>query len=329
MTQVEAIACLNRLDRAILCEFETPLQPLKHLGQEIGIDGIYIKRDDLNGVGPGGNKVRALEYLLGHAIKNNKDTIIASGQKNSNLCTITAAACCKLGMNCVLVHNDYEPQEYSGNALLNKILGIDQYFIGNVTEEERNVFVKKLSQKYFADGAHPFIIENGATTPVGAIGYANIVLELFRSQEEDHISNIFVPAGNGGIAAGVILGNFILGRPYNVHVVSVENSVDKLQTILQKLLDEMRVILDIQTTLVVNDECTLYGDYIGEGWGIPTKESINILYKLASYEGIFLEKIYTSKTLYGMLDILKKSSIQNKRSCFVHSGGFGSLFAQF
>ena len=39
-----------------------------------------------------GNKVRPLEYLLGEALARKNDTIIASGQANSNLCSIAASA---------------------------------------------------------------------------------------------------------------------------------------------------------------------------------------------------------------------------------------------
>ena len=84
-----------------------------------GAGPLYIKRDDLNGVGPGGNKVRPLEYLLGEALARKNDTIIASGQANSNLCSIAASACCKLGVKCILVHNSNRPEKPAGNALLN------------------------------------------------------------------------------------------------------------------------------------------------------------------------------------------------------------------
>ena len=63
MTIQETEVLLSSLNKVLLCEYATPVQHLQHLERVTGIKGLYIKRDDLNGVGPGGNKVRALEYF--------------------------------------------------------------------------------------------------------------------------------------------------------------------------------------------------------------------------------------------------------------------------
>src|SRR3954469_19860579 len=43
----------------------TPLEPLDRLGGALGLEPgrLWVKRDDLNGLGGGGNKVRKLEFL--------------------------------------------------------------------------------------------------------------------------------------------------------------------------------------------------------------------------------------------------------------------------
>ena len=83
LTSREVEACLAALPRVRLCTFDTPLQRLPRLEKAVGCGPVYLKRDDLNGVGPGGNKVRPLEYLLGEAMENHCGTVIASGQENS------------------------------------------------------------------------------------------------------------------------------------------------------------------------------------------------------------------------------------------------------
>ena len=77
-----------------------------------------------------------------------------------------------------------------------------------------------------------------------------------------------------------------------------------------------------------DDLYTIHEEYRGEGWGIPTPESVDWIHDLARTEGIFVEKVYTSKTLYGMLDLIQKGSIDGS-ACYLHSGGFGALFSQF
>jgi len=57
---------LRALPRAMLCTLPSPVE------QVSGIEGasdLWIKRDDLNAPLMGGNKVRALEFLLGDRLR--------------------------------------------------------------------------------------------------------------------------------------------------------------------------------------------------------------------------------------------------------------------
>ncbi len=110
MTGIELEAALTAFPRSRLCDFATPVHRLPRLERKLNTCPLYIKRDDLNGVGSGGNKVRPLEYLLGEAQAQGCDVVIASGQENSNLCSIAASACCRLGLKCILVHNNDQPR---------------------------------------------------------------------------------------------------------------------------------------------------------------------------------------------------------------------------
>ncbi len=46
----------------------TPVTELKRLKKLLNGPNIFIKRDDLTGIGLGGNKIRKLEFLLGDAL---------------------------------------------------------------------------------------------------------------------------------------------------------------------------------------------------------------------------------------------------------------------
>lgn len=327
MTITEIEQGLSKLPRQILCSFETPLERLRRMEEQLQAGAVYMKRDDLNGVGPGGNKVRPLEYLLGEAMERRCDTIIASGQENSNLCAIAAAACCRLGLRCVLVHNNPEPNGLRGNMLLNQLSHVEEHYIGSVSEEERNEYVTRLAAELKAKGASPWVIENGATTPRGAVGYIHLPLELLKSQEP--ITDLFVPGGNGGLAAGVVFGTALLGAPFHVHVITVENPKEELECILSKLFQELLELTGLRPEVPPQQVMTVHGEYRGEGWGIPTPQSDRMVEQLAQTEGIFLERVYTSKTVWGMYDLLKSGAVKSKGACVVHSGGFASLFYQY
>ncbi len=83
----------------------TPVQPMDRLGEELGLaDGrLWVKRDDLTGLGGGGNKVRKLEHLCADALAEGCDTLVTGGGRQSNHVRMTAAAANHLGLACTIV----------------------------------------------------------------------------------------------------------------------------------------------------------------------------------------------------------------------------------
>lgn len=140
MTYTELERVLHATPQVPLASLPTPLERLARLEQRWEHPGIYIKRDDLTGLGPGGNKLRSLEFLLGEALAQGADVVVAAGPVQSNLCTLTAAACAKRGLRCILVHNGEEPPRREGNVLLNHLLGAESQYLGNVSSQERTAY---------------------------------------------------------------------------------------------------------------------------------------------------------------------------------------------
>ena len=119
---------LEETPRASLLVGPTPLHPMRAFHEAEGITAL-IKRDDMTGLGPGGNKVRSLEFLLGDALSQNSGVVLAAGPAQSNLCALTAAACARVGLPCELVLNSSEPERKEGNLLLAQILGAKLHFL--------------------------------------------------------------------------------------------------------------------------------------------------------------------------------------------------------
>ena len=53
--------------RIDLARLPTPVQPLRRLGRELGVE-LYVKRDDLTGAALSGNKIRKLEFVMADAL---------------------------------------------------------------------------------------------------------------------------------------------------------------------------------------------------------------------------------------------------------------------
>ena len=74
------------INRLKLAHLPTPVEGLPRLSALLGGPRLFIKRDDLTGLGPGGNKTRKLEYLVADALARGCDTLVSTGAVQSNHC---------------------------------------------------------------------------------------------------------------------------------------------------------------------------------------------------------------------------------------------------
>src|SRR4026209_267149 len=84
--------------------------PLERGPQLVGGQRLWVKRDDLTGLGMGGNKVRKLEFLSGGAISASARSVVTVGAAQSNHCRLTAAAGAVLGIEVHLVLSGNRPE---------------------------------------------------------------------------------------------------------------------------------------------------------------------------------------------------------------------------
>ena len=80
------------IDRIPLAHLPTPIQALPGLTKLLGGPRLFIKRDDLTGLGLGGNKTRKLEFLAADALAQEARMLISTGAPQSNHCRQVAAA---------------------------------------------------------------------------------------------------------------------------------------------------------------------------------------------------------------------------------------------
>jgi len=323
-------AALSKMARLELATLPTPLHRMKNFEDELGVSQIYIKRDDMTGLGPGGNKIRSLEFLLGEALRKNCDTILVAGPLQSNLCTLTACACAKARLRCITVHNGAEPKEHRGNLLLNRLLDVDAHYIGDVSSEIRSQYTRNLAKELQSQEKVPYIIENGGTSGIGALGYVSACVELRKQVNEQglQVHTIFAPGGNGGVATGLIYGNALLGMPFEIVIISVESDSASLKNNISSTIAQVEQTLGLPFNRRLEETCQIVDSYRGEGWGVNTRESERFVHRLPRMEGIFVENVYTSKVLVGMEDFIRKKYVK-KGACYLHTGGGGALFSQY
>ena len=80
---------LQDFPRIPLAVLPTPIQKLENISRLLNTN-VYIKRDDLTGIGLGGNKVRKLEFLLADAKRKGAEVVFTTGGAQSNHAMLTA-----------------------------------------------------------------------------------------------------------------------------------------------------------------------------------------------------------------------------------------------
>lgn len=103
--------------RIPLAVLSTPIQKLENISRLLNTN-VYIKRDDLTGIGLGGNKVRKLEFLLADTKRKGAEVVFTTGGAQSNHAMLTAACAKKLGMEPILILKKRGVTERKGNQLL-------------------------------------------------------------------------------------------------------------------------------------------------------------------------------------------------------------------
>ena len=86
--------------RVHLCHQPTALEEMPRLTKALNGPRLWIKRDDCTGLATGGNKTRKLEFLMADALEIGADIVVTQGAVQSNHVRQTAAAACKLGIDC-------------------------------------------------------------------------------------------------------------------------------------------------------------------------------------------------------------------------------------
>jgi 1-aminocyclopropane-1-carboxylate deaminase/D-cysteine desulfhydrase-like pyridoxal-dependent ACC family enzyme len=285
--------------------------------------------DSETGFGLGGNKVRKLEMVLAPENMEGVTHLVTSGGPQSNHCRVTAAAAAHLGLRCTLVVNGPEAAHPTGNALLHRLFGADIRTVSR--REDRAAEGERVAREIEEGGGRPLLLPLGASTGLGALGYARAALELSAQLEALPKRNrtwVFVSASSCGTTGGLLLGFSMLGRTdVRLVGVSADASAFDVRSDTLRLAAEGAALLGWQGELR-EGALAAADEFVGEGYGIPTPASTEALELFGRTEGIVLDPVYTAKSAAGMLSWIRSGSVpEGDRVVFVHTGGHPALLA--
>lgn len=305
----------------------TPVVKLSKLSSVLGGPDIFIKRDDLTGLGLGGNKTRKLEFILQDAIEKGCDTVITAGASQSNHCRQTAAAAAQLQLECHLVLGGEAPKVANGNLLLDNLFGAQIHWAGkNRKGEDISVIAEQLIEK----GKRPYVIPYGGSNELGAYSFIHALKELETQINTDMLSHIIFASSSGGTHAGLMLGKALLKKNYKLTGINIDKGETDAVTFDKYIIDLANKTSNRFNMLYkfTDKDLTLCGDYVGGGYGVigdAEKEAISLT---AKSEGILLDPVYTGRAMAGLIDMIRTGVLTKEdKVLFWHTGGAPSLFA--
>jgi L-cysteate sulfo-lyase len=324
----------QRFARIRLLEQATPIQRLYRLERELGSAArIYVKRDDLMGLGGGGNKLRKLEFLLGEAVSNGCDTVITTGGMQSNHARLSAAAAAHVGLACELVLTEIVPRSdeayrRNGNMLLYGIFGAKLHVLS--VAENALEFARERAKVLKQEGRRPYVVGSGGSSPVGCLGYAACATEIVEQEQaiDGGFAQIVVPNGSSGTHAGLAAGFTAMGmNPARIRSYAVLHPAERTQTATYELSKSTLALID-STALIGSSEIDVLGDQLGDGYGVPTSAMLDAVRLMARTEGLLLDPVYTGKAFAGVLAAVRSGAYRrNDAVLFVMTGGLPGLFA--
>ncbi|CAG0928073.1 MAG: L-cysteate sulfo-lyase [Rhodocyclaceae bacterium] len=320
---------IAQFPRILLARLPTPIEPLPRLSAHLDGPKLYVKRDDLTGLGLGGNKLRKLEFLLGEARAQDAEVVLTVGALQSNHARLTAAACARLGLDCELIlrrgSHASEAYLHSGNLLLDRLFGARLHELQAQESREERMAVR--AEILRAEGQRPYCIPVGGSCGLGNLGYVACANEILLQSDEMNVrfDAVVVTTGSGGTQGGLVAG-MKLADGVPVIGIAVEGTRTEQEVLAAGQAAEALRLLgqeetDIESTVEVLDE------FVGPGYARPSESMREALSMAARFEGLVLDPVYTGKAFAGFIALARSGRYGKDQSLlFVHTGGTPGLF---
>jgi D-cysteine desulfhydrase len=324
LSEVASLAArLDALPRVLLAHLPTALQRAPRLSEALGVE-VLVKRDDLTGLGLGGNKARILEPLLGEALAGNADVVLTAGGPQSNHAALTALAAARLGLDAHLVRYGSErPVEHEGNAALSSLAGARVTWTGDPDRGSVDPALDALAAELRAGGRVPYVVPRGGATALGATAYVRASLELAAQLDELGVTpaRVVVATGSCGTQAGLVAGACALGARHRVVGVTVSRPRDECLRRVRTIADGCLALLGVQASA---PEPEILDGYIGPGYGRPSEAGRSAATLAARTEGLVLDPVFTAKA---MAALVERAAEDGGPVVFWHTGGGATAVA--
>ncbi|UPJ44121.1 D-cysteine desulfhydrase family protein [Bradyrhizobium sp. 40] len=327
------MSVVHRHKRSMLGHLPTPLESLDRMASWLGGPRILIKRDDATGLGMGGNKIRALEYLLPDALEQGCDLLLTAGVIQSNSVRQVAAAAAKLGLDChFAMITDRVPgvdstYRQTGNILLNYLYGATHEPMK--MREDRVHRLGEIAARFRANGRRPYVIPYGCANRLGAVGYLNAALEISEQARAAgrQLTHIVHASGTGGTQAGLIAGFAALDLDIEVIGIDVDADTTGVRSRVEIILRELARELDLNYEHLLL-KVIVDGRFSAGAYGMVDDATLEAITAAAKFEALVVDPVYSGKALAGVIGLVREGRFASTDEVvFLHTGGTPAIYA--
>lgn len=260
---------------------------------------LLIKREDQNHPFVSGNKWWKLKYNLEEALKIGQATVLTFGGAYSNHIYATAAAAYELGLKSIGIIRGEETKPLNHTLAFAESQGMMLQYVS------REAYRQKTEEAFIQSLRHQFgdfyLIPEGGTNELAAKGCAEFAAQLSADVDFNYLC---LPLGTGGTMAGMVEGlesKKIIGFPVLKGATFLEDEITKYTS---------------------KHNWQLMYDYHFGGYAKITKELTEFIDQFEKQFNIPLDPIYTSKMMFGVMDLIKKNFFEAGSTILViHTGG--------
>jgi D-cysteine desulfhydrase len=330
---------LSRFPRRIYTPFDTPLELMPRFSAALAAScpggvgpQVWVKRDDMLGLFPGGNKTRKLEFLMADALAQGADTLITCGAPQSNHCRITLAAAVKEGLKCRFVIEERVAGSFSdtasGNHFMFRLMGVEALTVVPAGSPMMDEMIK-VQTELAAVGRKGYIIPGGGSNALGGLGYVACAQELQQQMFNQGLKfdRVVVGSGSSGTHGGLLAG--FLGNHIHIPImgIGVSRDPDSQEPLVHKEAQAVMDLLGVAMT-VPREAVVSVGGYWQPKYSIPNDMMVEAVQLLARTEGILLDPVYTGKIMAGLIGLARQGFFKpQEKVLFLHTGGLPSLHA--
>lgn len=280
---------------------------------------LWIKREDLIPFSFGGNKARKAQLFFEDFDNGNYDCIVTYGSSSSNHCRIIANIAASRGIPCYII-SPLENYVRTSNSQLIRLLGAE---IETVPVEcvHQTITHKLVGLK--KRGFKPYFIQGGGHGNLGTKAYIQCYDEIVEWEKENGVffDYIFFASGTGTTQAGLICGQIIHNDKRKIVGISVARKNPRgKQVIVDSIKEYLGELDDAEKNVIFID------DFIGEGYGKSNSGVAKTIKDVFVKYGLPLDKTYTGKAFFGMMEYLREHNISKKNILFIHTGGTPLFF---